>query len=138
MRRDPAIYEYVLGLLNSKLLDWYLQQITTPFHSGWFAYNKQFIEQIPIKLPTTPEEKKLAERITQSVRTIMDAKAALRAPKLSDGEMTRLEAAIEANEKRIDEAVFALYGVEGLPCGVNESAHRKRSSGDEIPKFWQS
>jgi len=27
----------------------------------------------------------------------------------------RLESEIEAHEKRIDEAVFALYGVPGLP-----------------------
>jgi len=92
-----------------------LQQVTTPFHSGWFAYSKAYIAQIPIKLPTTAEEKKLAERITQSVRVIMEAKAALRAGRLSDGETTRLQAAIEAHEKRIDEAVFALYGVAGLP-----------------------
>jgi len=126
---DDDLYEYVLGLLNSRLLDWYLQQITTPFHSGWFAYNKQFIEQIPIKLPTTIEDKKLAGRITQSVRAIMDAKAKLRPPAspfsgvkgglkpagLSDRETKSLEAEVEAHERRIDESVFALYGVDGLP-----------------------
>jgi len=126
---DPKLYEYVLGLLNSKLLDWYLQQITTPFHSGWFAYNKQFIDQIAIKLPTTAADKKLAERITQSVRAIMDAKAKLRAADtpfsgvkgrlkpagLSDRETKSLESEVEAHERRIDESVFALYGVDGLP-----------------------
>ena len=72
---DPVLYEYVLGLLNSRLLDWYLKQITTPFHSGWFAYNKQFIEQVPIKLIATAQDVKLAAKITESVRIIMDAKA---------------------------------------------------------------
>jgi len=33
---------------------------------------------------------------------------------LSDRETKSLQAEIEAHEKRIDEAVFALYGVEGL------------------------
>jgi hypothetical protein len=124
------LYEYILGLLNSRLLDWYLQQITTPFHSGWFAYNKQFIEQIPIKLPQTAEEERQAERITLSVRAIMVAKAklrppgppfagvkgGLRIPVLSDRETSSLEGEVEAHEKRIDEAVFALYGVKGLPA----------------------
>ena len=112
---DSRLHEYMLGLLNSRLLDWYLQQITTPFHSGWFAYNKQFIEQIPIKLPTTSEDKRLAQRITASVQAIMAAKAALRAEGLSDRQRNQHEAAVEAHEKRIDEAVFALYGVDGLP-----------------------
>jgi hypothetical protein len=123
------MYEYVLGLLNSHPLDWYLQQITTPFHSGWFAYSKLYLAQIPIKLPTTAEDKKLAGRIIESVRAIMDAKAKLRTPApsfseakgglkpaaLSDRETKSLEAEVEAHEKRIDEAVFALYGVQGLP-----------------------
>lgn len=118
-------------MLNSRLLDWYLQQITTRFHSGWFAYNKQFIEQVPIRLPKSAAEVKCAERITRSVHAIMVAKASLRAgsrgtslvdsarrgPVLSDRELNQLEATVETHEKRIDQAVFALYGVEGLPSG---------------------
>ena len=79
-------------------------------------------------LPTTVEDKKLAGRITESVRAIMEAKAKLRAPALrfdgvkgglspavlSDRETKSLEAEVEAHEKRIDDAVFALYGLEGL------------------------
>ena len=61
------------------------------------------------------EDKKLAERITGSVRAIMEAKAKLRAPKLSDRESQALASEVEANENRINEAVFALYGVDGLP-----------------------
>ena len=71
--------------------------------------------QISIKLPKTAEDKKLAERIVGSVRAIMDAKAALRAPKLSDREKNQHQAAVEAHEERINQAVFALYGVDGLP-----------------------
>jgi hypothetical protein len=106
---------YLCGLLNSTLLDSFLHWVTTPFHSGWFAYSKAYIAQIPIKLPKTAEEKKLAGRITGSVRAIMDAKSKLRAPQLSDRETQSLEGEVEAHEKRINEAVFALYGVDGLP-----------------------
>jgi hypothetical protein len=45
----------------------------------------------------------------------MDAKAALRRPTLSDRETRQYEGAIEAHEERINQAVFALYGVNGLP-----------------------
>ena len=59
----------------------------------------------------------------------MDAKAKLRAPGppfagvkgrlkpagLSDRETKSLEAEVETHERRIDEAVFTLYGVKGLP-----------------------
>ncbi|HEV3085262.1 MAG TPA: hypothetical protein VGY66_36240, partial [Gemmataceae bacterium] len=79
-------FQYLCGLLNSTCLDSFLQRVTTPFHSGWFAYRKAYIAQIPIKLPETPEEKKLSERIVESVQTIMKAKHKLRDDKLSDRE----------------------------------------------------
>ena len=106
---------YLCGLLNSTCLDAFLHWVTTPFHSGWFAYSKAYIAQIPIKLPTTAEDKKLAERITDSVRTIMSAKVKLRGTSLSDRERISLEGDVESYERRIDEDVFRLYGVDGLP-----------------------
>ena len=126
---DQVDLFYLCGLLNSTLLDAFLQRVTTPFHSGWFAYSKAYIAQIPIKLPETKEEKKLAFRIVQSVRAIMDAKLKLRGPAtpfssikgglraaaLSDRERGQLETTVDAHERRIDEAVFTLYGVDGLP-----------------------
>ncbi|MCC7294026.1 MAG: Eco57I restriction-modification methylase domain-containing protein [Phycisphaerales bacterium] len=128
---DWSQAEYVLGLLNSRLLDWFVQRITTPFHSGWFAYSKAYIAQIPIKIPKTADEKKMAARIVDSVRAIMVAKTKLRAggppiagvkgglrrSVLSDRETKALEAEIERQERRIDETVFELYGVNGLPEG---------------------
>ncbi|NLX12732.1 MAG: hypothetical protein GXY44_03645 [Phycisphaerales bacterium] len=112
---DKIDLQYLCGLLNSKLLDAFLQLITTPFHSGWFAYSKAYIAQIPIKLPATAEEKKLAERIARWVREIMDAKKKLRSSALSDRETRSLQGKVETCENRINEAVFALYGVDGLP-----------------------
>lgn len=126
---DAVDLSYLCGLLNSSCLDTFLKKVTTPFHSGWFAYSKLYLAQIPIKLPSTASDKKLAKRITDSVRAIMDAKAKLRAgapegnrralsakgSDLSNRETRTLEAEVETHERRIDEAVFALYGVDGLP-----------------------
>jgi SAM-dependent methyltransferase len=112
---DTSDLRYLCGLLNSTLLDAYLQRVTTPFHSGWFAYSKAYITQIPIKLPMTADERSLSELISISVRAIMDAKAKLRAPKLSDRETQSLAGEVEAHENRINKAVLALYGVDGLP-----------------------
>ncbi|HTV48168.1 MAG TPA: hypothetical protein VMG59_06960 [Phycisphaerae bacterium] len=54
-------------------------------------------------------------QITASARTIIDAKVALCASKLSDREKNQFEAAVDAHEKLIDESVFSLYGIDGLP-----------------------
>ena len=72
---------------------------------------------------------RLGLHLSSSVRASMAAKAKLRAPAppfsgvkgrlkpaaLSDRQTKSLEAEVEAHEKRIDEAVFTLYGVQGLP-----------------------
>ena len=41
-------YFFVLALLNSKVLQFYLRNISTPFKGGYFSYGKRFIEQLPI------------------------------------------------------------------------------------------
>ncbi|MDM3849231.1 MAG: Eco57I restriction-modification methylase domain-containing protein [Aphanizomenon gracile PMC627.10] len=43
-------YLYLLGILNSKLINHFLKLISTPFRGGYIALNKQVIEKIPIKL----------------------------------------------------------------------------------------
>lgn len=42
--------KYLCGLLNSRALNYYLKHISTTFHGGYYAANKQFIEQLPIAL----------------------------------------------------------------------------------------
>jgi type I restriction-modification system DNA methylase subunit len=59
--------KYVTGLLNSKLLDFYLKKISTPFRGGFFSYAKRFIEQLPIHLPNRNDLNEV-RNITKSVR----------------------------------------------------------------------
>ncbi len=92
-----------------------MKTVTTRFHSGWYAYSKSYLEQIPIKLPKTSQDKKLAIQISSFVDKIIKAKSKLRENKLSDRERERLERDIEANESRIDELVCELYGVDKIP-----------------------
>jgi tRNA1(Val) A37 N6-methylase TrmN6 len=41
---------YVLGLLNSRLLEFYYHNITTPQAGGFYAYKTQFLNNIPIRI----------------------------------------------------------------------------------------
>lgn len=108
--------EFLTGLLNSRVLDHMMRSsVRDSFRGGYLSLNKQYLGRLPIKLPETKDEKKLADRIVESVREIMDAKVKLRDGKLSDRERGQLETTVGAHERRIDEAVFALYGVKGLP-----------------------
>lgn len=43
-------YYYIIGLINSKVLDYYYKQITVPKAGGFFAYKTQFLKLLPIKM----------------------------------------------------------------------------------------
>lgn len=70
--KDESFNKYILGLLNSLLLEFYLKQIS-PYASGkYYRYMTSYLEQLPIKLPETPEEKKIAEQIIKKVDEILE------------------------------------------------------------------
>jgi len=48
--KEPSYNNYVLGLLNSKLIEYYYQNITTPQAGGFYAYKTQFLNRRPIRL----------------------------------------------------------------------------------------
>jgi type I restriction-modification system DNA methylase subunit len=64
--------KYLLGLLNSKLSEYFLKKICPIKQGGYFQYSTKFLEQLPIKLPETPEERKIAEQIIKKVDEILE------------------------------------------------------------------
>jgi hypothetical protein len=40
---------YLTALLNAPVLDWFFKRVSTTFHGGYFAANKQFLVQLPIR-----------------------------------------------------------------------------------------
>jgi hypothetical protein len=39
---------YLLSILNSRLLEWNVQKISSQFRRGYFSYGKKYIENLPI------------------------------------------------------------------------------------------
>jgi len=69
--QDRISLHYLAGLLNSSLLDWRLKQISKERKGGYYSYEGKFIRELPIKLPSTNEEKALAEEIEDTVEEII-------------------------------------------------------------------
>lgn len=62
IRKDvPITYYYLLGILNSRLLDKFLKTISTALRGGFFSYENKYIRQLPIYIPTESEPKKYAQ-----------------------------------------------------------------------------
>ena len=105
-------YEYILGLLNSRLLDTYLKSFSSHFSGGFYAYNRQYIERLPVcKIDFTNHDEKLRhDRIVQLVEQMLSLHKKLNEAKTGH-EKTALQRQIDATDRQIDQLVYELYGL---------------------------
>jgi hypothetical protein len=104
--------KYITGLLNSKLLDWFMRQVSTSFHGGYFAANKQFLVQLPIH-PINfddPAEKSMYNKMVTLVESMLSLHKRLAAAQ-SPNTKGQLEEQIKSTDKEIDQLVYQLYGL---------------------------
>ncbi|NIA12171.1 MAG: hypothetical protein GWP10_21240 [Nitrospiraceae bacterium] len=103
-------YPYLCGLLNSRLLDFYLKRVSTSFRGGYLAANRQFIEQLPIRTIdfSDPTDKARHDRMVELVETMLKLHKQLPAVKTSH-EKTAIQRQIDATDKQIDQLVYELY-----------------------------
>ena len=120
---DIKEYEYILGLLNSKLIDMYLKECSSRFRGGYFAYNKQYIEKLPIpKLNLTDTNDillhdKMIELVEQMLKLHKDIDTA-RTPQSKE----LMQRQIDATDKQIDKLVYELYGLTEDEIKIVEEA----------------
>jgi hypothetical protein len=103
---------FVLGLLNSKLLFWYLRQISNVFRGGWVTCTKQFVGTLPIRTLdlTKPAERAVHDRMVVAVEGLLDLQVKRRSAK-TPPEQAHLKSRIAAAEEQIDALVYELYGL---------------------------
>jgi hypothetical protein len=56
-------YKYLLGILNSKLLEWFIHLYASPFRGGFYAYNRTTMEQLPIIEASQSEQELFSKKI---------------------------------------------------------------------------
>jgi len=113
LKKDVAeAQKYVLGLLNSRLLNFYLKKVTTPMRGGFFRYFTQFIEQLPIRRLdfSKPAEKAEHDRMVTLVEQMLKLHKDKAGARLGQ-EKAVLQQQIEATDAQIDRLVYDLYGL---------------------------
>lgn len=105
--KDDVSELYILGLLNSRLLDWYLKQISTQMRGGWYSYEAKYIKNLPIVLPKT---KVIKDEIVKLVETMLQLQQQKASTALPD-HLHQLEQRITHTDDKINEKVYALYGL---------------------------
>jgi len=107
---DEKLYPYILGLLNSKLLNWFHKKISLRCYQTAFSYGKRFIEQLPIKTIDFNDstEKMQHTHLVQLVETMLEHNQQLQKAKLQT-EKDRLQRRIDFIDSEIDNLVYQLY-----------------------------
>ncbi len=57
--------DYLLGVLNSKIADWYIRHLGVTRNGGYFEYKPMFVE----KLPVPPAEQRVKQLIACNLHT---------------------------------------------------------------------
>jgi type I restriction-modification system DNA methylase subunit len=104
--------EYVLGLLNSKLLEWMIRQTATQMRGGYYSFESRFIRNLPIRTLRLSEaaDKAHHDKIVSRVERMLDLHTKLAAAK-NPNDKTNLQREIEVTDRQIDQLVYELYGL---------------------------
>jgi len=118
---NPHSLHYLQGLLNSRLLDWFLHGISTPFRGGYWSYGKRFIELLPIRTIDFADRHDRArhERMVALVEQMLTLHRDLAVAKTAH-DKTLIERQIAASDRQIDRLVYELYGLTEEEIAVVE------------------
>jgi hypothetical protein len=95
--------QFLLGVLNSRLITFWLRRTSSLFRGGYIALNRQYIEDIP--LPSTS-----STSVVRLVNQMLDLRQQLAATRPGHAK-TVIERQIEATDTQIDQLVYKLYGL---------------------------
>jgi hypothetical protein len=120
---------YVLGLLNSRLLFWRLHSISNIFRGGWITCTKQYVETLPIRRINfaNDADKAQHEKIVLIVEQMLDLHKRKAIAK-DAVEQERLQRVIESMDQQSNTLVYKLYELtpEEIAVVEEESVEHRR------------
>jgi hypothetical protein len=105
---------YLMGLVNSKLLAWYFPFVSVPFRGSYYSANRQYIEQLPIRIIdfNNPDEVAKHDRMVTLVKRMIDLKKRhAEADAQKEDRRHDLARQIKRLDAEIDALVYDLYGL---------------------------
>jgi type I restriction-modification system DNA methylase subunit len=122
-RGDYPDIRYVLGVINSKLMNWYYHTLNPEIGEVFAEVKKTNVDKLPILVPdaSSKEQLKLHDRIRSLAEEMAEiSKKAWSAR--TDQERTVSMRQIEATDRQIDKLVYDLYGLTQEEIAVVESS----------------
>ncbi len=105
-------YLYLLGLLNSRLVDFHLKSISTNYRGGWFGYDAKVLRRLPIRRINFSDraDKARHDRMVGLVERML-ALHKRKAEAKSENQRAQLEREINVTDEQIDGLAYELYGL---------------------------
>lgn len=113
--------DYLLALLNSRLMRWYFPHVSAPFRGGWRSANRQFLSRLPVRLLDDGNEEGIAIRrqLGAWVASIRDLHLRLAGAK-AEAPRQMIQRQIDATDGEIDALVYRLYGLSADEIAIVE------------------
>jgi hypothetical protein len=113
--------EYLLALLNCRLMRWYFPQVSASFRGGWRSANRQFLALLPIRVidGNSTKDAAIHRQLVGLAGAVQTLHAELAAA-TSAGVTGALRRKIDATDAEIDRLVYDLYGLTGEEIAVVE------------------
>jgi type I restriction-modification system DNA methylase subunit len=115
---------YLLGILNSSLMNFYAVGHSPVFSGGYYKFSAPYLKRLPIRLIdwTNRDEVSDHDGIVRLVERMLELHKKKREGKLTERELERIEREIAATDAEIDELVYELYGITAEERKVIEEA----------------
>jgi hypothetical protein len=103
---------YILGILNSPLLTYFLKETGTPLRGGYFRMKTAYLNPFPIRSInfSDPNDKARHDKMVKLVEQMLTVHTRLVSARTPD-DKTRLQRQIDATDQQIDQLVYELYGL---------------------------
>ncbi|MBE9231424.1 Eco57I restriction-modification methylase domain-containing protein [Cuspidothrix issatschenkoi LEGE 03284] len=103
-------WQYILGLLNSKVLEFYLKKTATVMRGGYYSFESRFIRHLPIKLVdnSQPKSQDLHDLIVKLVEQMLTLDQRLNQAQ-TPPQQKMIKQQIKATDRQINQLVYQLY-----------------------------
>ena len=103
---------YLLGILNSRVADFFMHSISSTKQGGYFEYKPMYFSQIPIRTidSSNPSDKSYLSSMVALVRQMLELHKQSALAR-TDHEKTAIQRQIDATDRQIDQLVYELYGL---------------------------
>jgi predicted RNA methylase len=115
--KNSISHKYLLGVLNSKLVEFYVKMTSTYLRGKYYSYEHRFIKNIPIIIGNSNEVKE----IEQFVNNIISLHASIETTMKNTEKYNYFKSKIMEIENRIDKMIYRIYGLSESDKNIVDS-----------------